>query len=373
MKHLLLTVVWLLMSVCAHGQTHEIDGLELSVRLEAESSLERGLGFLVSQQQSNGEWTGQPGISGMAILSLALSEPAPDSPRGEAVMRGISWLSSQVRRDGTVGKAQKELDVYAQSAALLAFSQTAQCRLFPDPDANAATMAAIQKRLLASRLTTGYAYGAFRYQTETYPDLSNTHWATEALYVASRHLDLPKMKRFLRETQAVTRSCQLPEDSVTDAGGFTYFPLSTDETEKVPERHQQELARARVWGSLTWGGIKSLIYAGVADDDLAVTQGLTWTSRHLSFKENPGLGKGGYYYYLYMLASGSRALNTTQLTIQTDGKESREVDWRYNLVNALLSDQRGHGQWENSSALWLENNPVLCTAYATLALQFALQ
>ena len=91
-----------------------------------------------------------------------------------------------------------------------------------------------------------------------------------------------------------------------------------------------------------------------------------WLQTNFSISENPGLKKGGYFYYLYLLAG-------TNLLIESRGATPVPANWRQATVDQLLSNQKGDGSWTNGSAVWLENRKPLATAYAILVLSMAVQ
>ena len=78
----------------------------------------------------------------------------------------------------------------------------------------------------------------------------------------------------------------------------------------------------------------------------------------------PESAQHGLYYYYHTLA---RALNAYDEPIVTDSRGGKH-DWRVELVNKLASLQREDGSWVGDKR-WMEENPVLVTAYVVLALQ----
>jgi hypothetical protein len=207
----------------------------------------------------------------------------------------------------------------------------------------------------------GYGGAGFRYGDNRYPDLSNTQWAAEALFFSGLALKQadppPATRKMLAGAVAFISACQLQEGD--DAGAFAYFPPGT---EGAATPHDEAQGDARLWGSLTYGALKTLSYGGVLADDPRVVDGIAWAVAHDSVAANPGLKDGGYYYYLYMYA-----------TTRNVYRDRFADTWQRPLVEALLSRQKGDGNWQNTNPLWLERDSVLCTAYACLAIRFALQ
>jgi squalene-hopene/tetraprenyl-beta-curcumene cyclase len=74
--------------------------------------------------------------------------------------------------------------------------------------------------------------------------------------------------------------------------------------------------------------------------------------------------QGLFYYYLTM----ARALKAFGATTLTDG-DGVARDWRKDLRGILFRTQSDNGSWQNvRSSRWMEEDPVLVTSYALLAL-----
>jgi hypothetical protein len=67
-----------------------------------------------------------------------------------------------------------------------------------------------------------------------------------------------------------------------------------------------KVSRLRAYGSMTYSGFKSLIYADLTTADSRVAAALGWIARNYTLQENPGIGNDGLYYYLLTF---SRALD----------------------------------------------------------------
>ena len=53
---------------------------------------------------------------------------------------------------------------------------------------------------------------------------------------------------------------------------------------------------------MTYAGLKSMIYAGLTDDDPRVKARPNWIQQHYTVEENPGIGKQGLFYYYHTFA-----------------------------------------------------------------------
>ena len=115
---------------------------------------------------------------------------------------------------------------------------------------------------------------------------------------------------------------------------------------------------------MTYAGLKSMIFAGVANDDPRVVAASDWLRKHYSFEENPGMGQAGLFYY-YHTASKALSVLGEDPFLDAAGKPH---DWRGELTAALLARQQEDGSWINANDRWMEGKPVLTTSYALLAL-----
>ena len=62
----------------------------------------------------------------------------------------------------------------------------------------------------------------------------------------------------------------------------------------------------RSYGSMTYAGLKSMIYCGVTPDDPRVKAAVTWAKKHYTLDENPGMADAGLYYYYNLFGKALR-------------------------------------------------------------------
>jgi squalene-hopene/tetraprenyl-beta-curcumene cyclase len=158
-------------------------------------------------------------------------------------------------------------------------------------------------------------------------------------------------------------------------GGFIYSPGEDDKGDsKAGEYTGPDGKRMlRSYGSMTYAGLKSFVYAGLTKDDPRVKAAWDWITKNWTLEENPGMRMGnpqaarqGYFYYFLTLA---RALDEYDQPTITDPQGAKH-DWRVELIEKLSSLQKPDGSW-SGEARWYEGNPVLATAYTVMALQEA--
>jgi squalene-hopene/tetraprenyl-beta-curcumene cyclase len=125
------------------------------------------------------------------------------------------------------------------------------------------------------------------------------------------------------------------------------------------------------YGSMTYAGIKSLIYCGVSKDDKRVKKAYEWIQKNYTVDKNPGMPEArsqwGMYYYYHTMA---KCLDALELDYVVDSKGVRH-DWRKDITTALAKRQRADGSFLNEGATnWMENDTNLDTGYALMALSY---
>jgi len=157
-----------------------------------------------------------------------------------------------------------------------------------------------------------------------------------------------------------------PEGSADprDKGGFIYFPgFSNADPTDLPAGVKRPL---RSYGSMSYAGLLSFIYAGLSKDDPRITAALDWLKRNYTLEENPGIGPQGLYYHYHLMA---KALATAGIA-EFETADGRRIDWARELGLKLVNLQKSDGSWINEgSARWMEKDPVLVTSYCIVALE----
>src|SRR5690606_7759495 len=125
-----------------------------------------------------------------------------------------------------------------------------------------------------------------------------------------------------------------------DDGGFVYSPADDGSYESFAGEYNtpEGERRLRSYGSISYAGLKSFIYAGLAKDDPRVQAAWEWVNRNWDLDANPGMAEGnpanaqwGMYYYYHMIAKALNAYDSPTLTTP-DGEKH---DWRVELINQL--------------------------------------
>ncbi len=350
--------------------------VDFATSVEAQKAIDKGLSFLLASQDQQGAWLAfdrpHPAITALAAKCLAQDEKyGRDHP---AVKRGLAYVVRHVQPDGGIYVKGEGMRNYHTSVALMALAAG------KDP-AHAKTIRGAQRFLKELQWDAGEGhetssvwYGGAGYGKHKRPDLSNTQYMLEALKQSGLSEDDPVYKKAMT---FVTRCQMLGEvnDQAFAAesvdGGFVYSPANGGES-KAGTRATEGAPRLRSYGSMTYAGFKSLLYAGVARDDPRVRHAVDWIRRHYTLDSNPNMpdtaSKQGLFYYYHVFA---RALDAWGEETIVDGANVPHR-WRAELCRTLAGMQRSDGSWVNDEDRWYEGNPHLVTAYAVLALQTAL-
>ena len=152
-----------------------------------------------------------------------------------------------------------------------------------------------------------------------------------------------------------------------DDGGFIYTDANGGGSNGGQYAGPDGKPRFRSYAGMTYAGLKSMIYAGLGQDDVRVKAALGYITRHYTVDENPGQGQRGLYYYYHTFARALAALGRPTL-VDAEGKEH---DWRADLIGALAKRQEPGGGWVNREDRFMEGDPNIVTSYALLALAAA--
>lgn len=326
----------------------------------------RAINFLKSSQAEDGSWT-SPAATGLTALAttalLKSGVPASDP----VVARSLKYLESLVQKDGGIYHPKTLHRNYETSISLLAFHTANTSKRYNKQIAGAEKfLRHLQWDQGEGLESTDPGFGGAGYGKHQRPDLSNTQFFQEALVAAGVKKDDPAMKnvlRFVSRCQNLeTENNTTPFAAKIGDGGFYYTPAAGGTS-------QAGLAAnggLRSYGSMTYAGLKSMIYAGVKKDDPRITAALNWIRKNYSVSRNPGLGQQGLYYYYHTFAKSLAILDLNYL----DDDDGIAHDWRAELFDQLRRLQKPNGSWVNRAPRWYEGDPNLSTAYTLLALTY---
>jgi squalene-hopene/tetraprenyl-beta-curcumene cyclase len=348
-------------------------GLPPELKAEVTQAIDRALSFLEKGQKQDGSWEEYPAITALALKCFFDSPARPRAADHPSLARALAYLEGKAHPDGSI--CDQDLPVYNTALAVLALRAARNPDYEPLIQQARDYLVSVQADEGKGVESADPAYGGFGYGGGSRPDLSNLSMAVDALRDAGLPQDSPVWKRvvtFVSRCQNNTSTNDaagvgaLSQVAATDDGGLFYSPTES-------KAGQVQLPNGKLgyksYGSMTYEGLKSFIYAHLSKDDPRVEAALRWIRSHYTLEENPEVGSEGLYYYYHTFAKALSAYGE-DVVVDASGKSHA---WRVDLAKKLLGLQRADGSWQNHTPRWWESNPVLVTTYAVLALESCLE
>ena len=300
-----------------------------------------------------------------------------------AADKGYEFLLTNVKSDG--GIYGKGLATYNTSLSIMALAQSGNEKHLP-VIAKARRLLINQQQDFDKRGETdnlfdgGIGYGG----SYAHSDLSNTHFAMEALYYSRKVLadtEYDESSDFDLDWEAAIDFVSLVQNSEAtverigdgfglreeDEGGFVYFPTST-KSDQIPITGDdgRERTALRSYGSMSYAGLLAFIYADMDRDDPRVASVMRWLQNNYTLEENPGMDAQGLFYYYHTMSKALAITGTKKLV----APEGNRIDWKKDLALKIMSLQGQDGSWINQeSNRWMEDDTTMVTAYGMLTLQ----
>jgi len=390
MKLLLTTLLFIGLAVTPLTAQNTVTGSpdgDVSLKLEIERAIAKGATYLTGQQDpETGSWSDPtlPAISALAISAL-MGDPNLDLNAGNpaAADKGYEFLLTNVKSDG--GIYGKGLATYNTSLSIMALAQSGNEKHLP-VIAKARRLLINQQQDFDKRGETdnlfdgGIGYGG----SYAHSDLSNTHFAMEALYYSRKVLadtEYDESSDFDLDWEAAIDFVSLVQNSEAtverigdgfglreeDEGGFVYFPTST-KSDQIPIKGDdgRERTALRSYGSMSYAGLLAFIYADMDRDDPRVASVMRWLQNNYTLEENPGMDAQGLFYYYHTMSKALAITGTKKLV----APEGNRIDWKKDLALKIMSLQGQDGSWINQeSNRWMEDDTTMVTAYGMLTLQ----
>lgn len=381
---------------------HTALGVDQEHRAEARAMVNKSLAWLRARQDgATGAWGLNPAPNAPqfpAITALALNalllDPRTDH-RDRAVSSAVSYLLSHRQPDG--GIYDRVLPSYNTAISVSALARVRT------PEAASAVLAAqdFLRSLQWSEDSIGDAskdtgkvsrdhpfYGGVGYGGSGRPDNSNLAMFIQAMHDSGVSTEDPAYQRalvFLARTQMLGSVNDMPYAKGSHQGGFIYSTTPDKKPESLGVGESKagtieetlddgtRVSRLRAYGSMTYAGFKSYIYADLPRDDPRVTAAHDWLRRNFTVTENPGVGTDGLYYYYLTMARALDAWGEPVIhTLNPDNSPAESIDWANALIDRLKTLQNDDGSFRSVDDRWMEDNPVLITAYATISLHHAI-
>ncbi len=336
-------------------------------------TVDRGIRFLRGTQGDDGGWSSatSPGVTGVVLTGLLeTGRMGPEDPTAAKALKFIEALVNE--KDGHIAgrNARVQLQNYVTSVNVMALTAADRSGAYKKVVGDAVQfLKKLQWDESEGKGPDSDYYGGAGYDSSSRPDLSNTQMFLDALQAAGVPKDDPALKKalvFVSRCQNLKgeHNDQPWADKIND-GSFIYSPAAGGQTksDKLPN------GGLIGYGSMTYAGMKSMIYCGVSKDDPRIKKAYEWVQKNYDVNVNPGMPKlhadWGLYYYYHTMA---KTLSTMGIDEVVDANGVKH-DWRRELTEVLAKRQQPNGSWVNVNH-WLEADPNLVTGYALMTLSY---
>ncbi len=347
------------------------------VRLDADAqrAASEGRRWLLKQQSKDGGWHSQTYGSlkdGAAVTMLALYaiSQLPVVEGGEdqaAIDRGLAFVEpGRKLREGAVASPDGSFDYPTYATALWL-----QTRRYTNRKMDASDEEALAW-LLAAQLTErrGFqpqdqAYGGWDLLGEkdatgitTGSNVSVTRFVLEALQPFHDRQDVIEARKKAR----IWLDRCLDQGT---GGGFAFSPESAEHLHKAGMT-EDKLPRAVSYGTTTADGLRGMLLAGVDSANKKLEGPISWLAKNTAVEVVPGFEqlspevgwqRGLRFYYAETLSAVISELPQPE-------RDRRRIE----LYKSLLQAQQKDGSWKNDSARMREDDPLIATPLAILAL-----
>ncbi len=340
-------------------------------------SVDKAIAYLRTQQNDDGSWgkseQEKVGATGLILTGLLQSgKMGPDDPTVDKGLKYVESLINPSEKHIAGQNPRVQLKNYVTCINVLALVSAKR-------ESYKAVIADAAKFLRRLQWDEGEGknkeddfYGGAGYDSKSRPDLSNTQFFLDALTTAG----IPKDDPAFQKAAVFVSRCQNFKGEQNDRkwaekindGSFIYSAAAGGQT-KTQEKPNDD-GGLPGYGSMTYAGIKSLIYCGVSKDDPRVQKAFEWIQKNYTLDANPGMPEArkewGLYYYYHTMA---KCLDTLGLDKVKDAS-GKEHDWRADITATLAKRQKENGSWRNENAHWMEGDPLIVTGYALMALSY---
>jgi squalene-hopene/tetraprenyl-beta-curcumene cyclase len=334
---------------------------------KGEQAVIKALDYLRQKGQAeDGSFSKQQGPAVTALVTTAIlrSGRSPDDP---LAAKGLKYVEGFVQDDGGIYRDGSVVQNYETCLALVCFVEANRDGRYDQLIANAERFIKhLQWDGEEGHDESSFNYGGAGYGKSKRPDLSNTNFLLDALKAAGNGPDDEAVKKALifvsRCQNLETEHNTTPFAALNPDGGFYYTAAAGGES----QAGKDDDGGLRSYGSMTYAGLKSMIFAGVGPDDPRVKAAIGWLKKHYSLETNPGMGDNGLYYYYHTFAKALDALGQEVF----EDEDGVKHEWRKELAAELVARQQPDGSWINENGRWLEGDANLVTGYALLTLSY---
>ena len=348
-----------------------------SQKVAIDAALERGVGWLLQQQEDDGGWHSQTyrnlegGTGVTALVTRALVETPPPwwLQSRPAVRAGVRFEMAHVNAAGLVQDPEEgaaDLQLYATALLLEALSRRPE---LSSPDIVRRLSAGLQQAQRTER--NGWSredreYGGWGWDSPRREDRSVTSPANISI-TATVLKALSASQTISDETRAAAlvfvERCQQRKQTGGD-GGFVFTPVGPHPLNKAGwSIDPNGVTQVRPYRTATCDGVIALRALGRDRDAPQVAAGWTWLRNAYAVEgaaSDPRLeaGRGGLDFYEAAVLAA----------LLEDFADSCPNDLPSQWAERLLRSQQPDGSWRNPQPGMREDDPLIATALSVLAL-----
>jgi hypothetical protein len=348
---------------------------------ELHRSLARGIDWLIAQQGSDGGWHSKTygqlkdgaSVTALALYALSQVEQRIHQKRDRTIERGFAFLDRGLAKRGTIASPDGSLDfpTYASALWLLARAhlRLKSTTIEQTKPLNYLLAAQVHKRRGFAPDSPSYGGWDFLGLEDatgitTGTNVSITCFVLEALAgerqrVVTAGPAAETLDAALRDGKSYVLRCQQAD------GGFAFTCEPASLNNKAAYR-DRELTQPRSYGTATCDGVRALLACGVKAGEEPLAKALAWLAKRPELEVVPGFeglppeagwDRGLRYYYYASLARGLPHFPLPD-------RDSR----RAALAKHVIGLQQANGFWVNESDRMRENDPLIATPLALVAL-----
>jgi squalene-hopene/tetraprenyl-beta-curcumene cyclase len=340
-----------------------------------DKTVNKAIKYLRDNQDKNNGWSTErtPGVTGIIVTGLLRTGKVTDAD--PMVAKALGYIESLVNTKAghIAGKNPAvQLQNYVTCVNVMALVAAKRADKYEKIIGNAVKfLKQLQWDEGEGKSPQDPFYGGAGYDSKSRPDLSNTQMFLDALKDVGVSSDDPSVQKaliFVSRCQNLNgEHNDQPWAGRINDGSFIYTPANGGVTKVIDNPGPNDPRPG--YGSMTYAGIKSMIYCGVDKNDPRIKTAYAWIKDHYTVDANPGMpglrkGWGLYYYYQTM----AKTLDVLGVDEVVDSKGQRH-DWRKDITEALAKRQQPDGSWRGDPH-WLESDPNLDTGYALMALSY---
>lgn len=370
--------------LAAQKLTLKSDHDTVSLKNELKRTYQMGFDYLKKNQNPDGSWSnaGFPAITGLVVYAFLTSPEYINQKKEkpEFIQKALDYIISNAKDNGAIFR--EGLPNYNTAICMMALLSTQDKKYHPYILKARRFITTEQLDRGAPGVADDPLDGGIGYGTKDHSDMSNTYIALEAMKASeflesddqlkavtdlknlqNKPLDWNAALKFIQRCQNLPGSNDQAWSSADEKnkGGFIYFPGDSKAGQDTLPDGKTAL---RSYGSMTYAGLLSFIFADLKKDDPRLQAAYGWLKKNYTLDENPGIGQEGLYYYYHTMAKALTLYGDDAMTLEN----GKKINWRKEMAVNFVNKQREDGSWINPTARWWENDPVLVSAYSLISL-----